>query len=77
MYESLQKYSRVSSGGYASIKDVSTMTQEDHQQSFFLAETCKVRTARPRCRRSLTKCGSCLHRRTSNRVSRIRRGRAS
>jgi mannosidase alpha-like ER degradation enhancer 1 len=41
MYTSLQRYSRVSTGGFASIRDVATMTQEDHQQSFFLAETCK------------------------------------
>jgi mannosidase alpha-like ER degradation enhancer 1 len=41
MYTSLQRYARVSTGGFASIRDVATMTQEDHQQSFFLAETCK------------------------------------
>ncbi|CAH1443019.1 unnamed protein product [Lactuca virosa] len=28
-------------GGYASIRDVTTMQLEDHQHSFFLAETCK------------------------------------
>ncbi|KAK1310430.1 putative alpha-mannosidase I MNS5 [Acorus calamus] len=37
---SLNKYTRVE-GGYASIKDVKTMILEDHQHSFFLAETCK------------------------------------
>ncbi|KAD6119337.1 hypothetical protein R6Q59_025376 [Mikania micrantha] len=28
-------------GGFASVKDVTTMQLEDHQHSFFLAETCK------------------------------------
>ncbi|KAI3513428.1 hypothetical protein L1887_20762 [Cichorium endivia] len=28
-------------GGYASVRDVTTMQLEDHQHSFFLAETCK------------------------------------
>ncbi|KAJ3694899.1 hypothetical protein LUZ60_000276 [Juncus effusus] len=28
-------------GGFASVKDVSTMQLEDHQHSFFLSETCK------------------------------------
>ncbi|KAK2355696.1 Glycosyl hydrolase family 47 protein [Trifolium repens] len=37
---SLNIYSRVE-GGFASIKDVTTMQLEDHQHSFFLAETCK------------------------------------
>ncbi|KAK1273522.1 putative alpha-mannosidase I MNS5 [Acorus gramineus] len=37
---SLNKYTRVE-GGYASIRDVKTMILEDHQHSFFLAETCK------------------------------------
>ncbi|CAL5198295.1 unnamed protein product [Lathyrus oleraceus] len=37
---SLNLYTRVE-GGFASIKDVTTMQLEDHQHSFFLAETCK------------------------------------
>ncbi|XP_019456622.1 PREDICTED: alpha-mannosidase I MNS5 isoform X1 [Lupinus angustifolius] len=37
---SLNSYTKVK-GGFASIKDVSTMQLEDHQHSFFLAETCK------------------------------------
>ncbi|KAF9623359.1 hypothetical protein IFM89_000848 [Coptis chinensis] len=37
---SLNRYTKVE-GGYASIKDVATMKLEDHQHSFFLAETCK------------------------------------
>ncbi|OAY79160.1 putative alpha-mannosidase I MNS5 [Ananas comosus] len=37
---SLNYYTRVD-GGFASIKDVSTMQLEDHQHSFFLSETCK------------------------------------
>ncbi|XP_050225349.1 alpha-mannosidase I MNS5 [Mercurialis annua] len=36
----LELYTKVE-GGFASIKDVTTMQQEDHQHSFFLAETCK------------------------------------
>ncbi|CAA0826757.1 Probable alpha-mannosidase I MNS5 [Striga hermonthica] len=37
---SLNLYTRVE-GGFASIRDVTTMELEDHQHSFFLAETCK------------------------------------
>uniref|UniRef100_A0A2N9FLF9 alpha-1,2-Mannosidase n=1 Tax=Fagus sylvatica TaxID=28930 RepID=A0A2N9FLF9_FAGSY len=37
---SLNLYTKVE-GGYASIKDVTTKRLEDHQHSFFLAETCK------------------------------------
>ncbi|KAI9086456.1 hypothetical protein K1719_031540 [Acacia pycnantha] len=37
---SLNTYTKVE-GGFASIKDVKTMELEDHQHSFFLAETCK------------------------------------
>ncbi|XP_042497494.1 alpha-mannosidase I MNS5-like isoform X2 [Macadamia integrifolia] len=37
---SLSLYTKVE-GGFASIKDVTTMQLEDHQHSFFLAETCK------------------------------------
>lgn len=37
---SLNYYTKVS-GGFASIKDVTTMQLEDHQHSFFLSETCK------------------------------------
>ncbi|KAL5183314.1 Alpha-mannosidase I MNS5 [Glycine soja] len=37
---SLNLYTKVE-GGFASIKDVTTMQLEDHQHSFFLAETCK------------------------------------
>jgi mannosidase alpha-like ER degradation enhancer 1 len=35
---SLNLYTKVE-GGYASIKDVTTKRLEDHQHSFFLAET--------------------------------------
>lgn len=35
---SLNLYTRVE-GGFASVKDVTTMQLEDHQHSFFLAET--------------------------------------
>ncbi|XP_020518839.1 alpha-mannosidase I MNS5 isoform X2 [Amborella trichopoda] len=38
--KSLNMYTKVD-GGFASIRDVSTMQLEDHQHSFFLAETCK------------------------------------
>ncbi|XP_059441472.1 alpha-mannosidase I MNS5 [Corylus avellana] len=38
--DSLNLYTKVE-GGYASIRDVTTMELEDHQHSFFLAETCK------------------------------------
>ncbi|KAA8542630.1 hypothetical protein F0562_023871 [Nyssa sinensis] len=38
--DSLNLYTKVE-GGFASIKDVTTMQLEDHQHSFFLAETCK------------------------------------
>ncbi|KAL2492870.1 putative alpha-mannosidase I MNS5 [Abeliophyllum distichum] len=38
--DSLNFYTRVE-GGYASIRDVTTMELEDHQHSFFLSETCK------------------------------------
>ncbi|KAK4843025.1 hypothetical protein QYF36_002963 [Acer negundo] len=37
---SLNSYAKVE-GGFASIRDVNTMQLEDHQHSFFLAETCK------------------------------------
>ncbi|GER47399.1 Mannosyl-oligosaccharide 1,2-alpha-mannosidase IA [Striga asiatica] len=37
---SLNLYTRVK-GGFASVRDVTTMELEDHQHSFFLAETCK------------------------------------
>ncbi|KAI5329874.1 hypothetical protein L3X38_029271 [Prunus dulcis] len=37
---SLNLYTKVD-GGFASIRDVTTMQLEDHQHSFFLAETCK------------------------------------
>ncbi|KAL8118285.1 alpha-mannosidase I MNS5 isoform X1 [Apium graveolens] len=40
MLNSLNQYTKVE-GGFASIKDVATMQLEDHQHSFFLAETCK------------------------------------
>ncbi|CAM8878392.1 unnamed protein product [Rhodiola kirilowii] len=40
MVNSLNLYTKVE-GGFASVKDVSTMVLEDHQHSFFLAETCK------------------------------------
>lgn len=36
--KSLNLYTRVE-GGFASVRDVSTMQLEDHQHSFFLAET--------------------------------------
>ncbi|KAJ8753626.1 hypothetical protein K2173_022867 [Erythroxylum novogranatense] len=38
--KSLNIYAKVQSG-FASIRDVTTMQMEDHQHSFFLAETCK------------------------------------
>ncbi|CAL9176886.1 unnamed protein product [Musa hybrid cultivar] len=37
---SLNYYTRVD-GGFASVRDVTTMELEDHQHSFFLSETCK------------------------------------
>eukprot|EP00250_Pteridium_aquilinum_P006108 c16090_g1_i1 orf=265-1992(-) len=37
---SLNDLTRVD-GGYASVRDVTTMELEDHQHSFFLSETCK------------------------------------
>ncbi|KAL1334010.1 hypothetical protein HN51_062891 [Arachis hypogaea] len=37
---SLNLYTKIE-GGFASVKDVTTMQLEDHQHSFFLAETCK------------------------------------
>ncbi|KAJ6687839.1 ER DEGRADATION-ENHANCING ALPHA-MANNOSIDASE-LIKE PROTEIN 2 [Salix koriyanagi] len=37
---SLNSYTKVE-GGFASIRDVTTMQTEDHMHSFFLAETCK------------------------------------
>ncbi|WCJ36032.1 Alpha-mannosidase I MNS5 [Euphorbia peplus] len=40
MVNSLDLYTKVE-GGFSSIKDVTTMQREDHQHSFFLAETCK------------------------------------
>ncbi|KAK6924892.1 Glycoside hydrolase family 47 [Dillenia turbinata] len=36
----LNSYTKVE-GGFASVKDVTTMQLEDHQHSFFLSETCK------------------------------------
>jgi len=36
--DSLNLYTKVE-GGFASIRDVTTMQTEDHQHSFFLAET--------------------------------------
>ena len=38
MINSLNSYNKVE-GGFASIRDVTTMQLEDHQHSFFLAET--------------------------------------
>ncbi|KAG0470866.1 hypothetical protein HPP92_017566 [Vanilla planifolia] len=38
--DSLNRYTKVK-GGFASIRDVTTMQPEDHQHSFFLSETCK------------------------------------
>ncbi|XP_027168460.1 alpha-mannosidase I MNS5 isoform X1 [Coffea eugenioides] len=38
--DSLNLYTRVE-GGFASIRDVTSMELEDHQHSFFLSETCK------------------------------------
>ncbi|KAL8457687.1 hypothetical protein ACS0TY_035528 [Phlomoides rotata] len=38
--DSLNSHTRVE-GGFASIRDVTSMELEDHQHSFFLAETCK------------------------------------
>lgn len=38
--DSLNLHTKVK-GGFASIRDVTTMVLEDHQHSFFLAETCK------------------------------------
>ncbi|KAK6123413.1 hypothetical protein DH2020_042836 [Rehmannia glutinosa] len=38
--DSLNLHTRVE-GGFASVRDVTTMELEDHQHSFFLAETCK------------------------------------
>ncbi|KAK8968686.1 putative alpha-mannosidase I MNS5 [Platanthera guangdongensis] len=35
---SLNRYTKVK-GGFASIRDVTTMQLEDHQHSFFLSET--------------------------------------
>eukprot|EP00252_Welwitschia_mirabilis_P008025 TRINITY_DN19739_c0_g1_i2.p1 TRINITY_DN19739_c0_g1~~TRINITY_DN19739_c0_g1_i2.p1 ORF type:complete len:217 (-),score=20.13 TRINITY_DN19739_c0_g1_i2:101-751(-) len=37
---SLNVYTRVD-GGFASVRDITTKELEDHQHSFFLAETCK------------------------------------
>jgi mannosidase alpha-like ER degradation enhancer 1 len=39
--DSLNLYTKVE-GGYASIRDVTTMELEDHQHSFFLAETYEL-----------------------------------
>lgn len=36
--ESLNRHTKVD-GGFASIRDVTTMQLEDHQHSFFLSET--------------------------------------
>lgn len=38
MVKSLNRYTKVA-GGFASVRDVTTMQLEDHQHSFFLAET--------------------------------------
>lgn len=38
MVNSINSYTKVE-GGFASIRDVTTMQLEDHQHSFFLAET--------------------------------------
>ncbi|KAK4744332.1 hypothetical protein SAY87_010644 [Trapa incisa] len=38
--KSLNRHTKVR-GGFASVRDVTTMQLEDHQHSFFLAETCK------------------------------------
>ncbi|GAB2269884.1 Alpha-mannosidase I mns5 [Dionaea muscipula] len=38
--KSLNAYTKVE-GGFASVRDVTTMQLEDHQHSFFLSETCK------------------------------------
>lgn len=40
MLHSLNEITRVE-GGYASVRDVTTMELEDHQHSFFLSEMCK------------------------------------
>ncbi|KAI3860135.1 hypothetical protein MKX03_037094 [Papaver bracteatum] len=40
MVNSLNVFTKVE-GGFASVKDVTNMKLEDHQHSFFLAETCK------------------------------------
>ncbi|KAJ8449135.1 hypothetical protein Cgig2_004190 [Carnegiea gigantea] len=40
MARALNTYAKVK-GGFASVRDVTTMELEDHQHSFFLAETCK------------------------------------
>ncbi|KAJ6830496.1 alpha-mannosidase I MNS5 isoform X1 [Iris pallida] len=40
LVNSLNYYTKVD-GGFASIRDVTTMQLEDHQHSFFLSETCK------------------------------------
>lgn len=42
MIDSLNFYARVD-GGFASIRDVTTMQLEDHQHSFFLSETWVIR----------------------------------
>jgi mannosidase alpha-like ER degradation enhancer 1 len=39
--DSLNLYTKLE-GGYASIRDVTTMELEDHQHSFFLAETYEL-----------------------------------
>lgn len=41
LVDGLSRYARVPTGGFAAVKDVETMEQENHQQSFFLSETCK------------------------------------
>ena len=38
--EDIERHTRVE-GGHAAVRDVETMTLEDHMHSFFLAETCK------------------------------------
>ncbi|GAB2251648.1 hypothetical protein Droror1_Dr00004495 [Drosera rotundifolia] len=40
MVKSLNTYTKVE-GGFASVRDVTTMELEDHQHSYFLSETCK------------------------------------
>ncbi|KAJ6977431.1 alpha-mannosidase I MNS5 isoform X2 [Populus alba] len=53
--DSLNLYTKVE-GGFASIRDVTTMQTEDHQHSFFLAETKKSQNEQVQCL-----CKSVLH----------------